>query len=484
MAVFYKSEKAKLGTVTGTILHFPRQLAEDQDPSTGLSGDLLPAGYLRCDGRILSAALYPALALILGVGTNSKFKKDEIALTDDQFQLPDFRMKTIRHTNSSDVGRYNDIYGVEDDGDKIFKSGVGLEVVQRAPSPWQVQFTGDFFLPSQTLDLQSSPQFSRSNGNAVAAGDVQYTEIQPHMHFSTTRRFRQDHIGSDTAQIQFKSHTTRSSLEICQWFAHSRQELCYFAADSRNVQAPNWDNNWRGAWFWGGGCKSCGVFKTEGQCLWPVCHGVSTGNFTADGGCQAGVKWSTTGGPGDTDDAGNPGQGPDASYNGTGRWLYHSGNWGQCDNGGGVKSPYYGGEQTCFGEVVYDGKWFQQCRPSTLIGIGSPSGQYSQETRPMSPNYTYPTVPYSFPGYYASIQEGISAGMNLTTRLGTFGNLATHSHIVPFEVEPHTYQIVTDAVNITAYGTLESTINIQINKDKKADEFIQPFVITEYIIKT
>lgn len=483
MAVFYNKEKSKLGTVTGTIIHLPRQLAEDQDPTTGSSRDIVPAGYLRCDGRILSASLFPALAIILGTGVNSKFKKDEITLTDTQFQLPDFRMKNVRHTNASDVGRYNDLYVTLDDGRQQIKAGVGLEVVQRAPSPWEVEFTGDFYLPSQTIDLQSRPQFTRSQGNQVATAGVDNTQIQPHMHYSTTRRFRQNHAGADNSQLAYKSVTTRSSLDICQWFAHSRQELCYFAADGRLNRDPSWDNPWpEGAWDWGGGCNSCSSYLSQGLCLWPTCHGVTTGNFTADGGCAANVKWSTTGGPGDTLADGSSGQGPDASYNGTGAWQYASGNNGTCAGIGQSADR----DEYCFGEIQYAGKYFQNCTPA-FLGIGNPLGRMWTEDTPLTPNYTYPTVPFANPGFYQAsgvLQEGYAAGLNLTTRVGRFGNEALHTHIVPFEVEPHTYQIITDAVNITAYGTISSQISIQINENKKADEFIQPFILTEYIIKT
>ena len=95
MAVFYNKEKSKLGTLSGTIIHFPRQMPEDNDPALTLHKELLPAGYLRCDGSVLSKNLYPALAVILGVGSNSKFIKEGQTLTDNQFQLPDLRQKHI-----------------------------------------------------------------------------------------------------------------------------------------------------------------------------------------------------------------------------------------------------------------------------------------------------------------------------------------------------------------------------------------------------
>ena len=74
MAVFYNREKSKIGTTTGTIIHWSRELTSN-DPDNTTTRDLLPAGYLRCDGSIYAAAIFPELAIILGVGSQSRYKK-------------------------------------------------------------------------------------------------------------------------------------------------------------------------------------------------------------------------------------------------------------------------------------------------------------------------------------------------------------------------------------------------------------------------
>ena len=52
MPVFLNQERTKIGTTTGTLIAFPQEL-EVNDPNVGNSAELLPAGYLRCDGSIL-----------------------------------------------------------------------------------------------------------------------------------------------------------------------------------------------------------------------------------------------------------------------------------------------------------------------------------------------------------------------------------------------------------------------------------------------
>ena len=68
MPAFYNKEKSIHGTMTGSIIHFPVQLTED-DPIGQSNLELIPAGYLRCDGRVLAAAEYPLLAIVSGTGS-------------------------------------------------------------------------------------------------------------------------------------------------------------------------------------------------------------------------------------------------------------------------------------------------------------------------------------------------------------------------------------------------------------------------------
>ncbi len=474
MAVFYNKEKSKLGTLSGTIIHFPRQMPEDNDPALTLHKELLPAGYLRCDGSVLSKNLYPALAVILGVGSNSKFIKEGQTLTDNQFQLPDLRQKHIRATNSSDQGVYNDLYVTDANGNQQVKAGVGLEVIQNVPSPFEISYTGKFFLPSQTVELSSRPQFTRSSGGITFAADVQQNEIQPHMHYSTTYRQRQHSQGQSTTSYtspQMNYERTRSSLVLCTWFEKTVQDLCYWASSARHdgsYGAPGPGNWLQGNWDYGGVCRNaCGSFMSQGLCLWPSCSGTSTGDHQSEGGCPPGEVWSTD------------------QTDGSARWRYHSGSNGDCNAGDGTAQQVGGSipSYKCFGEIKYDAQFFQECNPA-FLNIGSVNGSFHETSAPLSVNYTYATVPFANPGYYDGMSMGQASATNLTTRVGSMGDESTHVHQIPFEVEEHTYKVVTDAVDITANGTVESTITIRINESRKSDEFIQPYIISEYLIKT
>ena len=96
MAVYYNKEKSKIGTTTGTIINWSKQLTSN-DPDDQSTKFDLPAGYLRCDGSIYAAEIYPELAEIVGVGTLCRYRKPEQTLLDNQFQLPDLGSRRSEH---------------------------------------------------------------------------------------------------------------------------------------------------------------------------------------------------------------------------------------------------------------------------------------------------------------------------------------------------------------------------------------------------
>ena len=185
MPAFYNKEKSKHGTMTGSIITFPVELVED-DPKGTTNQELIPAGYLRCDGRVLFAIEYPELAAVLGTGLSTKFLKDGQALTDAQFQLPDLRNKNIRATTSANIGQYNDLIVQDQNNEDVYKSGIGLDVVQNIESPYELTYTGEFYIPPQTIDLRGEPRFTIDTGVYTSSVEVPQNAFQPHMHRGQT----------------------------------------------------------------------------------------------------------------------------------------------------------------------------------------------------------------------------------------------------------------------------------------------------------
>ena len=127
MPVFLNKERTKIGTTTGTLIAFPQEL-EVNDPAVGNSLELLPSGYLRCDGKIYNESVYPALAEVLGSGETCSFRQEGVTLSNDQFQVPDLRSKFIKASSASDQGVVNDNTVINAAGQTIERSGVGVNV--------------------------------------------------------------------------------------------------------------------------------------------------------------------------------------------------------------------------------------------------------------------------------------------------------------------------------------------------------------------
>ena len=71
---------------------------------------------------------------------------------------------------------------------------------------------------------------------------------------------------------------------------------------------------------------------------------------------------------------------------------------------------------------------------------------------------------------------------NTVTDIEEFGNECIHKHFVPFNQDPHTYNVVTKPTYIPA-SNITSTVNIDVNTENKADGYIQPFLVQEFLIK-
>jgi len=468
MAVFYNREKGKHGSLTGTIINFPKRIISE-DPSSQINMDLIPPGYLSCDGRVLSATDYPMLAMVVGVGDSCKFKKADQALSEDQFQLPDLRCKHIRATSSANIGQYVDLVvtnkNVTPERD-VIKSGVGLDVIQNIASPYELTYNGSFYIPPQELPLVGEPRFSVDSGNYTYYSEISDQMYQPHMHRSNTFRARQfDKNGNHFSSRQTNSTITKSSVNMCQWWSVAKQMPCYWfwtglaVTDDpgRNPGSPNnyWDSY--GA-CWNSVCDS---FVSSGHCLWPdevTCPNMAQENQKVNVIASENCNHSNIDPP-----------------QGTGNY---SNIFGEITTPGLNEQVYYEPRLTisCF------------CRNIPIFGgcIGGVNGPTvndpdsdSAETDFQGENQM-PFAPYD-----ESYGVGPSSVTNKTMSTGREGDENNHRHILELDTDtPHTYVLKTRAANARADSGLQSSITISKNDDPKADKYIQPYIIQEYLIKT
>lgn len=453
MAVFYNKEKGKLGTLTGTIISFARELLTN-DPKDQDNRDILPAGYLRCDGSILFADTYPILASVLGVGSSSRFKKPNVVLQDNQFQLPDLRSKHIRATTSSNIGLYNDLFVQDSSGNQIPKAGVALDVIQNIQSPFELTYNGSFYIPPQTVALRGEPAFSVDTGSYTYEVDVPASAFQPHLHRTTTTRTRQfDQGGNHFSPRQTNSVVAKSTLNVCQWWENTEQILCYWQITTASAKTSgsvgpgqndvpttigptNQVNQYGLCWF------ACANFTTQGYCLWPSTDSCPNVNNQT--------------------------------------WNVREDNDG-CNVGGGNN-----GQSTTFGNITYDPTWTVDCVcPS---GLGCPNGidTFNIDSDTLTNYGESPNIDINVP--FSSTDDnyvtGYASVRNITIQSGEIGDEAIHRHRLNFTSDqPHTYQMRTRAASARADSGLLSQITVDRNKDPKSDKYIQPYIVTEYLIK-
>ena len=277
MAVLYSKEKGKLGTLTGSIINWSKQLTSN-DPSDVSLYQTLPAGYLRCDGSVYLAENFPELASILGVGTNCRYKKPDTTLLDNQFQVPDLSAKSTKTSFSANLGDYQDTYLNNDAGQEITKSGVGLEVSSNIGTSFEIQYQGNFFLPAQTLEITGQPGFARSSGNYTEETEVLHTAFQPHAHFHDGKRSRiKAGNGNEFTLFGRNSSTSKSTLCIMPWANNTKQELCQARATVpaaagivRTYESGCFPfGGTQRRTYWGGCWGGCQFLETN-QCLIPA----------------------------------------------------------------------------------------------------------------------------------------------------------------------------------------------------------------------
>ena len=488
MAVYYNELKGSHGSLTGSIISFPVEVTDTDDPVSVINKKILPAGYVRCDGRVLAAADYPMLAIVLGTGSSCKYQKEGQPLTDLQIQLPDLRSKHIRATTSANIGDYNDLEVLNSNGDAIEKAGVGLDVIANIESPYTINYTGSFYIPPQTTPLRGEPRFTLETGSYTFTAEVPETAFQPHMHQSETLRSRMKASnGSYFSARQRNSVRANTTLNVCRWWENTRQDLCYWKFTSHNDVGGPQPNGWgqqvtidgrTQVTQWGACFTGCNNFSSQGYCLWPdevTCPNMVNEN-TATGGASdpsAGawnIRLDITGDPGDCNNS-DQFEGV-VTYFGTGA------------RGSGQSLTGNGG-------IGYDPTWTMDCDCFTILGVclggydghnqkNNPEGSKILETD-LQGNINLPVGRGVDPSY----PSGRPAVANLSTATGRQGNTGEHRHRLDLnpDDDPHTYKMITRAATARADSGLVSKVSFTTNTSPKADKYIQPYIITEYLIK-
>jgi hypothetical protein len=178
MAKYYTAEKAKFGGTTGMIMPYTRQMPTTNLPDQGNWKTYLPAGYLRCDGSIYKADLFPALASVIGVGTSCKFAKNT-TLAADAIQLPDLGSKYIRCSNSS--GQYLNVNLNQDP--TLSKVGAEIEIDSLVGDSVDISYSGTFKVIGQSgKTFLGNPFFVGDNSGYTANSILTEDEFQAHGH--------------------------------------------------------------------------------------------------------------------------------------------------------------------------------------------------------------------------------------------------------------------------------------------------------------
>lgn len=460
MAVFYNKQKGIHGSLTGTIISFPVEV-DTENPAAGITTGKLPGGYLRCDGRVLTSEDYPMLAIVLGTGNTSKFRKSSQSLSIDQFQLPDLRSKHIRATTSSNIGTFNDLTVTDAGGNEQVKAGVQLDVLMNVDTPFTLTYNGSFYIPPQTQALRGEPSFAVETGSYTFYAEVPDEAFQPHMHRTTTQRSRQsDASGNHFSSRQTNSVRTKSTLNVCKWWEYARQDLCYWyytdiitdGVPGRNPEPTSYEDQYGHCW------DACNNFVSQGYCLWPdttTCTNIPDKRWhtrASENGCNHGAP--------------NP---PDTTWGSVTyprTWTHTCvctfGIFGECLGGINGSSPK-DTSGTIFNDNTNDG--------TTSVEAGLPTdllGDINLHMAPLDDSY----------------QTGYAAVTNVHTLTGEWGNDGNHRHRLDFNSDiPHTFIMNTRASTARADSGLVSKISLAVNDAPKADKYIQPYVITEYFIK-
>jgi hypothetical protein len=200
----YTREKSKFGGYIGSIImHSTPGVGVNNDPTSAVFQDNLPAGYLKCDGSVRSVRDFYALAQILGVGDECRFKKDGTTLrnadeaTGDlgQFQLPDLGSKVILPNRAT--GTYvNDT--VEADGvtaNVVNRVGPQIEVLSNVGNRIEVNYVGNLQVTARSgINFSGNAKYTMSSTLSTTVLGIEnfqghaHNSSQSYLNYSATHR--------------------------------------------------------------------------------------------------------------------------------------------------------------------------------------------------------------------------------------------------------------------------------------------------------
>ena len=174
MTVYYSKQKAKFGGVTGTIIPYPIAVSDS------VKRNFLPAGFLKCDGSILKASVYPALAQTIGIGSDCRFAKNPDDIGADEIQLPDLGSKYIRISSSS--GQY--LNTTLDQDPTITRVGAEVEVISLIGDSTEISYSGYFeVLGQNNIKFIGTPIFEADTGFTLT-DSLNEENFQAHGHYA------------------------------------------------------------------------------------------------------------------------------------------------------------------------------------------------------------------------------------------------------------------------------------------------------------
>lgn len=462
MATHYSKERAKYGSGAGTIIVWPVEY-DSLDPTAEENIATLPAGYLKCDGSILKALDYPALAEILGVGDSSKFIRYDLAgdpiddVADDEFILPDFGSKYAKPTTGASSGTYINILTQTQSGVEKRRSGMGIEASATAGTTTgnttviPVTYTGNFIIPSQEISIKGKPSWTKGTNNSGYT-DVEAVDslgLHSHMHFSTTNRLRIKTTNeiTDAATQGIGSRFVASTIPIQTWLDNTQYPNSSSNQGAGTNQPPCWAI---ASGIQAGGYENNGVFQSLGfeTVYYNMC-------YDAEG--PAGLAafryycllTSATAFNLQNVTFGN---GPEFKSYGLGLGSCQSLGSGSISASQTVSATYVAGSSGV--PTDYNGTSL-----ADVVPVNSNTGSRTLQVYPQVNNIL------------TEIDELVQ-----TT------DPTIHSHKILLETDTHTYKIKTNAYLLSP-DNLKTTLTLKTDQVASLDQVTSPYIILEYLIK-